>query len=655
MKFQYAPGLPGYGTQGADGSNGLTGLSMYFSDLNGEQDIAAITSKIENNEILSSVIGQLPGYPSRTYQTGEVFIDSNGIVYKIDLSDPNLFYSTGERLNTSTIFVEGIETSTAVPFTRYYNAYQDDNKFLVDNVYSSIGVGNYAASPAQSAGIYGMPAKQYGQIKYVDTSIGLYYPYTIWNNTVDTARPQDAIALVREWNNNHWRWGNLDDSGVQRGTNLSLDFVEIYMPDTLYLSDNLTLKDSSLTVTGNYKIEARGNSSNLENGDFSIYAGNGYTTSTASTDGGDMVISAGNSLQGNNFGGDGGNISILSGNGGNGMTAGDGGDILILSGNGGVNGMGTTDTIGGDIILRSGKGSGGQSSSTVSDGKIIMDASGLISLTSSYRINITSKNDITIDANDGDINLIVTDSGVNLGISYGAAPGRVESISSAVRLISPDDMAIYPDSFNGDGDDLLLRGGISSALSSAEAIGGSLYLEGGSSNSYGGNVYISGGAGGTTTNQGSIFLRNLTVDGNQQQYHVSTNGTTQKLILSSATPSSDINLKDIIEELDSSIILSNILNTKTYKWKYNKNSENYFNVVNRNQIHIGVVAQEIKDNFPELVKTYVGINDASYYGVDYQMFAPILIEAIKEQQNQIEDLKKIVETQQQQINQLLVK
>ena len=32
MKFQHAPGLPGYGTVGVDGSDGLLGISTYFCE-----------------------------------------------------------------------------------------------------------------------------------------------------------------------------------------------------------------------------------------------------------------------------------------------------------------------------------------------------------------------------------------------------------------------------------------------------------------------------------------------------------------------------------------------------------------------------------------------------------------------------------------------
>jgi hypothetical protein len=52
---------------------------------------------------------------------------------------------------------------------------------------------------------------------------------------------------------------------------------------------------------------------------------------------------------------------------------------------------------------------------------------------------------------------------------------------------------------------------------------------------------------------------------------------------------------------------------------------------------IGVVAQEIKPFIPEVV---IKDNDALYYSVAYGNIVGVLIQAIKEQQEQIDELKK---------------
>ena len=84
MKFQYSPGQIGYGTQGADGSIGLTGNAIYFTDRNPGSDFIRMRSLIENNEILwaSAVPGtKLPN--GRTYSSGDIIIDYRGFVHQI--------------------------------------------------------------------------------------------------------------------------------------------------------------------------------------------------------------------------------------------------------------------------------------------------------------------------------------------------------------------------------------------------------------------------------------------------------------------------------------------------------------------------------------------------------------------------------------------
>ena len=56
-------------------------------------------------------------------------------------------------------------------------------------------------------------------------------------------------------------------------------------------------------------------------------------------------------------------------------------------------------------------------------------------------------------------------------------------------------------------------------------------------------------------------------------------------------------------------------------------------------VHIGFIAQELLDVFPEVVD-YDSENDT--YGVKYTALIPILVEAIKEQQEEIETLKEKV-------------
>ena len=58
---------------------------------------------------------------------------------------------------------------------------------------------------------------------------------------------------------------------------------------------------------------------------------------------------------------------------------------------------------------------------------------------------------------------------------------------------------------------------------------------------------------------------------------------------------------------------------------------------------VGVIAQEIEEVLPEVVTT----RDNGYKAVKYEKIVPLLIEAIKEQQEQIDELRKgnfVIET-----------
>lgn len=91
------------------------------------------------------------------------------------------------------------------------------------------------------------------------------------------------------------------------------------------------------------------------------------------------------------------------------------------------------------------------------------------------------------------------------------------------------------------------------------------------------------------------------------------------------TESSDINLKKDITSLEP--VLENILKISgyRYKWKNNINSDP----------QIGLIAQEVQTFYPELVLE----DEEGTLSVSYTKMVPILLEAIKEQQQQIDYLQ----------------
>ena len=101
--------------------------------------------------------------------------------------------------------------------------------------------------------------------------------------------------------------------------------------------------------------------------------------------------------------------------------------------------------------------------------------------------------------------------------------------------------------------------------------------------------------------------------------------------------SSDINLKTNIKPIDDPINKLLEISGVNFDWKdeyitQKGGEDGYF--VRKNDV--GVIAQEIEKVLPEAVVT----RDDGYKAVRYELIIPLLIEAIKEQQKQIDKLKK---------------
>ena len=96
------------------------------------------------------------------------------------------------------------------------------------------------------------------------------------------------------------------------------------------------------------------------------------------------------------------------------------------------------------------------------------------------------------------------------------------------------------------------------------------------------------------------------------------------------TVNSDMRLKSNIASLGSTLSKLLLIDGKTYTMKTNEAIEK-----------IGLLAQEVQQAFPELVKKS---SDAEgTLSVNYQGMIPVLINAIKEQQKQIDELKALIQ------------
>jgi hypothetical protein len=101
-----------------------------------------------------------------------------------------------------------------------------------------------------------------------------------------------------------------------------------------------------------------------------------------------------------------------------------------------------------------------------------------------------------------------------------------------------------------------------------------------------------------------------------------------------AYATSDKRLKDNIKPLDSA--LDKVLKISGVEFDWNDTRDENNKPLHSYKGHdVGVIAQEIEEVLPEVVTT----RDNGYKAVKYEKIVPLLIQAIKEQQQQIEELK----------------
>lgn len=111
------------------------------------------------------------------------------------------------------------------------------------------------------------------------------------------------------------------------------------------------------------------------------------------------------------------------------------------------------------------------------------------------------------------------------------------------------------------------------------------------------------------------------------------------------TNPSDIRLKNNITPLKGSLAKLLRINGVTFIWKTNSEIKTAINAKEQskgiekfnfpNGMQIGLIAQEVETVFPELVQT----DEDGIKSVDYVKLVPVLIESIKDQQEQITSLQ----------------
>ncbi len=161
-----------------------------------------------------------------------------------------------------------------------------------------------------------------------------------------------------------------------------------------------------------------------------------------------------------------------------------------------------------------------------------------------------------------------------------------------------------------------------------------------------GNVaYISNGSGGTvlfgapalnTTNvdiQGTCKAEVFSARFNSNYYtdHADTGDSIRVAGDVVAYYSSDKRYKENIKPIESPIEKVKSIRGVTFEWNKKSHKET-------GKKDVGVIAQEVEEVLPEIVET----RDNGYKAVDYQKLTAVLIEAVKDQQKQIDELKSII-------------
>ncbi|MFW6233535.1 MAG: tail fiber domain-containing protein [Nanoarchaeota archaeon] len=99
--------------------------------------------------------------------------------------------------------------------------------------------------------------------------------------------------------------------------------------------------------------------------------------------------------------------------------------------------------------------------------------------------------------------------------------------------------------------------------------------------------------------------------------------------------SSDIRLKKNIRPLENPLSKIMQFNGVNYNWRIDEYSRMDFN----DKTQIGLIAQDVEEIVPELVST----DSQGYKSISYQKISVLLVESIKDQQNQIDELKEEIE------------
>lgn len=221
-----------------------------------------------------------------------------------------------------------------------------------------------------------------------------------------------------------------------------------------------------------------------------------------------------------------------------------------------------------------------------------------------------------------DINqfLIRASGGVGIGTNAPEGPLHVQDGSAGAITANSNSVAVFESSAAGHWISMLGPTTQERGILFSEpglAVAGAIVFDHG-----GGGNDLAFRTGGNVTRMTLDDLGNLNVTGN-----ITATGT---------CCASDAQLKKNIAPVSGALGTIQRMRGVRYEWRH----EEHPNLTFDPGTHYGIIAQEVQDVLPEIVSK----RENGYLGVDYNGLIPILLEAIKEQQKQIEELQLTVKS-----------
>jgi hypothetical protein len=142
----------------------------------------------------------------------------------------------------------------------------------------------------------------------------------------------------------------------------------------------------------------------------------------------------------------------------------------------------------------------------------------------------------------------------------------------------------------------------------------------------------------TKASSSATFASTVNVSGSLSVGLISPSATAGRIDASNdvvAFSTSDERLKENIIPITNAIDKINKIGGYTFDWKSDEDLVALHGFTGHD---VGVIAQQVAEVLPEVVTT----RDSGYMAVKYEKLIPLLIEAIKEQQTQIEELKTTI-------------